>query len=478
MTRVLIAVGMRGQVGDCKPSQVCTNTLPCNTPHTTPPNPSPTQPLPQPTPPPPNPSPTQDLFNIVAVDDFNMGAMENKSLNIFNSRLVGRGLGAGVAGCCVHCGAQPSRRLGGPEGGRGVSTALIAQKPAPDQNNAKQRQATPSNAKQRQATPSNANQPPLHTPSPPTKRSWPPPSPPLTATTPASRGWWGTSTSTTGRGTGGGVGGGFWGVVVWLFVGRGGRRLPGGWEWTRDGALSASSPMIWEARSQNHTSYGERVGKEVVPRPAATHTSASSPQPSPMPLPPNRPPHLTLPNPPPPPPGKRVTCRDWFQLTLKEGLTVFRDQEFSSDMNSRWGGGVCLLGVLLSRVCVRGWEGGVRNAQQRLAGGSGLASLGFSVLELARTTRTICTPNQPTQPAKPTNRPPPPSAVKRIEDAMRLRSAQFSEDAGPMAHPIRPDSYIKMDNFYTVTVYEKVGGECGSLLAVGAVVLLGLLFSC
>ena len=79
--------------------------------------------------------------------------------------------------------------------------------------------------------------------------------------------------------------------------------------------------------------------------------------------------------------GNRVTCRDWFQLTLKEGLTVFRDQEFSSDMNSR--------------------------------------------------------------------------AVKRIEDVSMLRSRQFVEDAGPMAHPIRPDSYIKMDNFYTVTVYEK-----------------------
>lgn len=79
--------------------------------------------------------------------------------------------------------------------------------------------------------------------------------------------------------------------------------------------------------------------------------------------------------------GNRVTCRDWFQLTLKEGLTVFRDQEFSSDMNSR--------------------------------------------------------------------------AVKRIEDVNRLRTAQFQEDAGPIAHPIRPESYIKMDNFYTSTVYEK-----------------------
>ena len=79
--------------------------------------------------------------------------------------------------------------------------------------------------------------------------------------------------------------------------------------------------------------------------------------------------------------GNRVTCRDWFQLTLKEGLTVYRDQEFTSDMNSR--------------------------------------------------------------------------AVKRIADVARLRAAQFPQDAGPMAHPIRPDSYIKMDNFYTVTVYEK-----------------------
>jgi aminopeptidase N len=79
--------------------------------------------------------------------------------------------------------------------------------------------------------------------------------------------------------------------------------------------------------------------------------------------------------------GNRVTCRDWFQLSLKEGLTVFRDQEFSSDMGSR--------------------------------------------------------------------------GVKRITDVSRLRISQFPQDAGPMAHPVRPDSYIKMDNFYTVTVYEK-----------------------
>ncbi|MCO5612434.1 hypothetical protein L7F22_066701 [Adiantum nelumboides] len=73
--------------------------------------------------------------------------------------------------------------------------------------------------------------------------------------------------------------------------------------------------------------------------------------------------------------GNRVTCRDWFQLSLKEGLTVFRDQEFSSDMGSR--------------------------------------------------------------------------AVKRIADVVRLRISQFPEDAGPMAHPVRPHSYIKMENFYT-----------------------------
>ncbi|MCP4273556.1 MAG: aminopeptidase N [Gammaproteobacteria bacterium] len=79
--------------------------------------------------------------------------------------------------------------------------------------------------------------------------------------------------------------------------------------------------------------------------------------------------------------GNRVTCRDWFQLSLKEGLTVFRDQEFSSDMNSR--------------------------------------------------------------------------SVKRLEDARLIRTLQFAEDAGPMAHPIRPDSYIEMNNFYTHTVYIK-----------------------
>ncbi len=91
--------------------------------------------------------------------------------------------------------------------------------------------------------------------------------------------------------------------------------------------------------------------------------------------------------------GNRVTCRDWFQLTLKEGLTVFRDQEFSADM---------------------------------LAAEAASAQAAASA-----------------------------RAVKRIEDVRVLRTAQFPEDAGPMAHPIRPDAYQEINNFYTVTVYEK-----------------------
>ncbi|MCB1583818.1 MAG: aminopeptidase N, partial [Xanthomonadales bacterium] len=79
--------------------------------------------------------------------------------------------------------------------------------------------------------------------------------------------------------------------------------------------------------------------------------------------------------------GNRVTCKDWFQLSLKEGLTVFRDQEFTADLQSR--------------------------------------------------------------------------AVKRIEDVRYLRAAQFAEDASPMSHSVRPDSYIEINNFYTLTVYEK-----------------------
>ena len=79
--------------------------------------------------------------------------------------------------------------------------------------------------------------------------------------------------------------------------------------------------------------------------------------------------------------GNRITCRDWFQLCLKEGLTVFRDQEFSSDMRSR--------------------------------------------------------------------------PVKRIADVRGLRASQFVEDAGPLAHPVRPEIYKEINNFYTATVYEK-----------------------
>ncbi len=79
--------------------------------------------------------------------------------------------------------------------------------------------------------------------------------------------------------------------------------------------------------------------------------------------------------------GNRITCRDWFQLSLKEGLTVFRDQEFTADVTSK--------------------------------------------------------------------------AVKRIHDVRLLRTYQFAEDGGPMAHPVRPQSYMEINNFYTVTVYEK-----------------------
>jgi aminopeptidase N len=93
--------------------------------------------------------------------------------------------------------------------------------------------------------------------------------------------------------------------------------------------------------------------------------------------------------------GNRVTCRDWFQLSLKEGLTVFRDQEFSMDM-----------------------------------AGATATGTGAPAPVSAR-------------------------AVKRIDDVKRLRALQFPEDAGAMAHPVRPDSYAAIDNFYTATVYEK-----------------------
>ena len=87
--------------------------------------------------------------------------------------------------------------------------------------------------------------------------------------------------------------------------------------------------------------------------------------------------------------GNRITCRDWFQLCLKEGLTVFRDQQFTGDMRSH--------------------------------------------------------------------------AVKRIDDALMLRAYQFREDSGPLAHPVRPDSFVEINNFYTATVYEK-GAEIIGML--------------
>jgi len=90
--------------------------------------------------------------------------------------------------------------------------------------------------------------------------------------------------------------------------------------------------------------------------------------------------------------GNRVTCRDWFQLSLKEGLTVFRDQEFTADTMAH--------------------------------------GLDPTAAASAR-------------------------AIKRIDDVVGLRGAQFSEDSGPMAHPIRPESYQEIGNFYTATVYEK-----------------------
>ena len=100
--------------------------------------------------------------------------------------------------------------------------------------------------------------------------------------------------------------------------------------------------------------------------------------------------------------GNRVTCRDWFQLSLKEGLTVFRDQEFSADM---------MLGDSAAHGETGTWAG----------------------------------------------------AVKRVEDVRTLRAAQFPEDAGPLAHPVRPDAYQEIGNFYTATVYEK-GAEVVRML--------------
>ena len=79
--------------------------------------------------------------------------------------------------------------------------------------------------------------------------------------------------------------------------------------------------------------------------------------------------------------GNRITCRDWFQLSLKEGLTVYRDQEFTADLHNR--------------------------------------------------------------------------SIKRLEDAKHLRKTQFREDSGPTSHPVRPEKYLEIDNFYTTTIYEK-----------------------
>ncbi|MDO4636871.1 MAG: aminopeptidase N [Lautropia sp.] len=98
--------------------------------------------------------------------------------------------------------------------------------------------------------------------------------------------------------------------------------------------------------------------------------------------------------------GNRITCRDWFQLTLKEGLTVFRDQEFTADLMS-----------------------------------SGVPAQAASSVR----------------------------ALKRMDNVRMLRQKQFAEDAGPMRHPIRPDSYQAIDNFYTATVYEK-GAEVVRML--------------
>lgn len=100
--------------------------------------------------------------------------------------------------------------------------------------------------------------------------------------------------------------------------------------------------------------------------------------------------------------GNRVTCQDWFQLSLKEGLTVFRDQEFTADLLAQ--------------------DAGERGADPQLA-----------------------------------------RAIARIGDVQALRAVQFPEDAGPMAHPIRPDSYLEISNFYTATVYEK-GAEVVRML--------------
>ena len=130
--------------------------------------------------------------------------------------------------------------------------------------------------------------------------------------------------------------------------------------------------------------------------------------------------------------GNRVTCRDWFQLTLKEGLTVFRDQVCFTSMHALpW----------LHRT-------GLLSEQSMFLFCWLINISETSECALLSGTPDMCALQEFSSDMN--SRP-----VKRIEDVSRLRTAQFTEDAGSMAHPIRPDSYIKMDNFYTLTVYEK-----------------------
>jgi len=171
--------------------------------------------------------------------------------------------------------------------------------------------------------------------------------------------------------------------------------------------------------------------------------------------------------------GNRVTCRDWFQLTLKEGLTVFRDQEFSADMLAARSAGAQAQGAQAQGAQASGAQAqDAHGAGLNGAGlnGAGLNGAGFNGAGAkdtgAKDTGAKDTGAKDTG-AKDTgardasasdasaNGAATARAVKRIEDVRVLRSAQFAEDAGPMAHPIRPDAYEEIDNFYTVTVYEK-----------------------
>ena len=142
--------------------------------------------------------------------------------------------------------------------------------------------------------------------------------------------------------------------------------------------------------------------------------------------------------------GNRVTCRDWFQLTLKEGLTVFRDQVSILDLLSV--GGIFYVACLavsprnvFFTTTMRSLLANSALTHVKPPNKSCICDLTNSLLAAAQEFSSDMN-----------SRP-----VKRIDDVSRLRTAQFTEDAGSMAHPIRPDSYIKMDNFYTLTVYEK-----------------------